>query len=373
MENPLSRLLPELQGYHFDLPEQLIARYPTARRSNSRLMVVQTTPQFTIEDRRFFELTKFLRAKDLLMLNTTAVSRRRVYLKRKSGARLEALFLEHRPDGSWNCLVKGRGKLRPAERLTALPPFSTPTPCSVEFLFSDQYDFPGNCSLRPVIAGGDSSAEIPAWQDRETAERWFADHGAMPIPPYLKRRAEKVDNSRYQTVYAQKAMSVAAPTAGLHFSPSLLTAIGKQGVEIEKLQLHIGYATFAPLTSENFLHNRLHPENYFVDRQTADRLNRSRGRIIAAGTTTLRALEDNFRRGRGKFQGGSFTTELFLKPPDKPRSLQGLLTNFHLPASSLLLLVASILGREQLLSLYQYAIGKGYRFYSYGDAMLILF
>lgn len=395
----------ELEGYHFDLPARLIARYPTDRRSDSRLMVVNIFPQLTIQDCRFFELTRFLRPTDILMLNSSAVSRRRVYLQRKSGARLEALFLAPLADGSWSCLVKGRRKLRHRERL--MPLRLTPPPASasnlsasnlsasnlsagnlrdrnlrehkVEFLFmageSDQESQGdnsrrGNSRLQAVIA----ASESPAWRNAKDAEDWFAQNGMMPIPPYLARQAEELDNERYQTIYAESAGSIAAPTAGLHFSPALLDRVGRQGTRIEKLELKIGYSTFAPLAPENFLRNRLHRESYRIEPETADLLNRRQrqGRIIATGTTTLRALESNFRAGKGRFQGGSFTTELFLKPPDYPRSIQGLLTNFHLPASSLLLLVASLLGKERLLSLYQYAIHRQYRFYSYGDAMLIL-
>ena len=354
----------------FDLPEERIARFPAERREDARLLLIDRISGER-EDHRIRDLPDILGSRDLLIRNATRVSWRRIALRRASGASTTALFLEN-PDPSrpslWRVLMRRIHRIKEGELLF---------PISQEF--SDQaFQFfrPDPQSTDSILVAVDRNPETgePAresWADPEQAESFFERAGQVPLPPYLKRESEELDRIRYQTVYARHPGSVAAPTAGLHFTEELLGEIRNRGISLVDLELQIGYGTFAPLSEFNFIEKRLHPETYRIDEPTADLLNSPRRRI-AVGTTSLRALEDNFRRHDGRFQSGEFTTSLFLYPPDSIHGAEGLLTNFHLPGSSLLLLVASFLGVEKTLENYRYAMDQKYRFFSYGDAMLIL-
>ena len=363
----------ELESYDYHLPSSLIATYPMDRRTQSRLLVYQHNHGRVYsrqgwqewQDRRFYEIVDFLQPKDLLIINDTYVSARRLRLKRSSGGHIAALFLQELPNKHWSCLLSNSRKLDVGERLyydgVIMSSYTHSDWEEIEFVFYPARDRASHPSLLPVLAG----TETPAWQNKEQVEHWFLRYGEPPIPPYLKRKAETIDKERYQTVYAdpEQAGSTAAPTAGLHFSPELLEKIRAKGVELVNLQLQIGYATFAPLKPANFSENRLHQEHYSISPQAALQLNQAQGRRIAVGTSTLRALETNFRCHHGKFVSGRFATDLFLQPPDKPLSIGGLVTNFHLPKSSLLLLVASYIGKKQVLKLYRHAVQQQYRFF----------
>lgn len=391
--DPATRVLAD---YAFDLPDRLIARHPPSQRGDSRLLVVPpaanvrvptnpagdrgptagtltdsprapaASPDF--EDRQFAELPGLLEPGDLLIVNNTRVSHRRLELRRSTGARIEALFLgplaSDDPPDAWACLIRGLAKLKDGERLEA--------PGGVEFAFvrvptiEAQRPAGGNGILQPLRPGTD----MPAWANAAAAEAYFAIHGQVPIPPYLGRSADDSDTRRYQTVYADRPGSVAAPTAGLHFTQSIIEEIRAREIEIVSVELEIGYGTFAPLAQENFDSGRLHREMYHINQATAERLNRP-GRRIAVGTTALRALEANHRDHDGTFTAGRFNTDIFLRPPDHIGAVDGLITNFHLPESSLLMLVACLTGRERILAVYRRAVQQEYRFFSYGDAMLL--
>ncbi len=365
-----------LADYHYELPEDLISAYPRLNRTDSLLLVLDLdnhSKTIHLQDKKFDHIVDFLQAGDILIVNNTRVSARRLYLERiekpESNKKIECLFLEELSSKWWSCLLKPKSKLKQGERL------GHPLCKQIEFIFSHaipQEQQANQSYLLPVETKSDPIT--PAWKDTKQAELWFANYGQPPIPPYLKRQAEALDRQRYQTVYAKQVGSAAAPTAGLHFSIELLTELStKRGVEIETLDLQLGYGTFSPLKQENFSQKRLHRESYHFPKKLAQRLNtRTQGRRIAVGTSSLRALEDNFRRHGGTFVGGSFTTELFIHPPDTIQCIDGLITNFHLPASSLLLLTACYTGREAIMIAYQHAIKNHYRFFSYGDAMLIL-
>ena len=390
----------ELKEYDYHLPPELIASYPNLQRSDSRLLVYQPGKTPAIQDKKFRDLPDLLKAEDLLILNNTRVSARRLKLKRKSGAHIEALFLKELPNQSWLCLLRGKSKLKSGERLYLSEGDCTASstgassytdklalvrerrggskpkkenihkkkPEKPEFIFSDSPS-PRQANLLPVLAG----TEKAAWANSTEAEACFASYGEVPIPPYLGRKVEEMDKERYQTVYARKPGSAAAPTAGLHFCTDLLARLKACGLYIESLELEVGYGTFAPLAAENFESSRLHTEEYSLSDSLARLLNqKNKGRRIAVGTSTLRALEANFRRHKGCFAAGQFKTDLFLKPPEPLCTTQGLITNFHLPASSLLLLAAAYVGKKEILSVYRHAIQARYRFFSYGDAMLIL-
>lgn len=382
-----------LRPFRFDLPPELIAREPTAARDGSRLLVMDRRTG-RLADHRFADLPALLEPGDLLIRNATRVSQRRVFLRRATGARIECLFLDRLPEqtaapGTYDCLVRNSRKIKEGEIL--LGPAPVP-----------RFRFARTPAGRTRLTALDAD-DRPAWPDRAAAEEFFARHGEIPLPPYLKRSPTAADRDRYQTVYAGRPGSVAAPTAGLHFTAELLDRLAARSVRLAQLELLISYGTFAPLEIENFETGRLHPETYVIPadfpraafagagpdgedplgrqppggRLPDGRLPRS-GRRIAVGTTSLRALEDNLRKF-GEIRPGTFATELFLKPGgwrdepgDRCASVDGLLTNFHLPASSLLLLVAAFCGTERILTAYRHAVAHGYRFYSYGDAMLII-
>ena len=361
--------LKALEDYYYDLPQELIASYPHPQRDASRLLVLQPGKMPEIQDQKFYELVNFLKSEDLLIVNNTRVSSRRIRLERKSGALLPVLFLEDLSDKKWSCLLPSKRKLHEGERLF-LSENQNASSKKIEFIFFGTPNKDKRSRLLPVLAGSQKAA----WNNTEEAELFFSQYGEIPLPPYLKREVDEADKEFYQTIYAKKSGSAAAPTAGLHFSEDLLLAVQTKGVQIEGLELEIGYSTFTPLEKENFSLNKLHKENYSIPLQLAETLNaKKKGRVIAVGTTTLRALEANFQSHSGKFTSGRFSTDLFLKPPDRIHSIDGLITNFHLPGSSLLLLVSAYTGNPKIvLKAYQHAVQKRYRFFSYGDAMLIL-
>ncbi len=317
-----------------------------------------------MKDLVFSDLPSLLNSDDLLLFNATRVSRRKLQLRRATGGRISSLFLKTTSNGLWACLIKGSGKLQPGELLS----IDTEEPgIGAQFRYHER---------NPTDAAVEQSSTrylepVPAWKDSNEAEQFFERHGQPPLPPYMKREAGPQDSERYQTVYARHPGSVAGPTAGFHFTKTLLDECVQKGVRRVELDLQIGYGTFAPLEERNFQERHLHTETYQM--QNAELLNNSRNSPrIAVGTTTLRALEDNYRRYDGEFHDGKHETSLFVYPPDQIRSIQGLITNFHLPRSSLFLLVCAFGGRELLLKAYEHAIRQRYRFYSYGDAMFII-
>lgn len=338
----------DLKLYSFTLPKELIARFPANPPDSCRLLV--STPK-EIQDAYFYELANFLTKGDLLIANDTVVEKRRVFLKRKTGSRIEAIFLDEENPGEYIALVKKASKLKEGEIL-----YSEKNP-EIEFMFLRKEK---KSYLRLIS---------------EKRENLFEEIGQMPIPPYLKREEKAEDRIFYQNFFAKSQVkSAAAPTAALHFTPRVMESLSQKGVKLGFVSLSISYGTFAPLRQENFTKNKLYQEYYSLPQETAKLLQeRNYKRLIAVGTTSLRVLETVYRKSNGKFHTAlQGFTDLFLHPPDKVYSVDGLITNFHLPESSLLLLVACMIDREKLLSLYEYAISQKYRFYSYGDAMLIL-
>ncbi len=344
---------PVLEGFLFHLPEDRIAQYPAEKRENSRLMVISRKTG-TIRHAHFHQLPEYLETGDFLITNNTYVEKKRVYLRRKSGARLESIFLDKTGD-SWEVLMKNARRIANGEILYAEK--------AMEYTFSVSKT-PEGIFLTPLF---------PA----ENSGTFLERIGEMPIPPYLARGEESIDRERYQSIFAVKEMdgsAAAAPTASFHFSHELVDALAKKGVGMGMVRLNIGYGTFAPLRSINFEKKELHEEAYVIPEITANRLRgEKKGRIIAVGTTSLRTLETVWRKTGGEYHHSlQGKTRLFLYPPDKIQSVDGLITNFHLPGSSLILLVATFLEKELLLRAYAEAIEQEYRFFSYGDAMLIL-
>jgi S-adenosylmethionine:tRNA ribosyltransferase-isomerase len=349
----------ELAEYDYDLPEHLIARHPAAHREDARLMVLDRAAG-TIEHRGVRDLPKLLRAGDCLVLNDTRVVKARLIgRRRETGGRWEGLFLETTGDGNWRMIGQTRGKLRPGEQLVVSPAHDSQSTDALVLELIDR-DAEGIWTLRP----------IHECEPMAALERF----GTVPLPPYMDRElAEADDFERYQTTYARHPGSVAAPTAGLHFTPELLAACASGGIEQAFVTLHVGIGTFRPIVALRLADHKMHSEWCEVPAETAKRLTRVRernGRIVAVGTTSTRTLETAARAGESGAWRGS--TDLFIRPPFRFGAVDVLLTNFHLPRSTLLVLVSTFAGRDLIRKAYAEAIRERYRFYSYGDAMLIV-
>jgi S-adenosylmethionine:tRNA ribosyltransferase-isomerase len=322
-----------LSDYEYDLPRELIAQRAPERREDSRMMVLRREER-SIEHRRFVELKMFLRPDDLLVLNDTRVlAAKRV----SSDGAVEFLFLERVGPRHWKCLVKPGRKMRVGATAKI-----------------------DNVSLRveEILPEGERVVLLDKDVDLYAG-------GLMPLPPYIGRESDERDNVRYQTVFAHTPGALAAPTAGLHFTQQILRKLPHAFIT-----LHVGIGTFLPVRSENLAEHRMHAERFFISTEAANKINNAH-RVVAVGTTTVRVLESAKSTGGGLVaQEGS--TDLFIYPPCRFRAVDLLLTNFHLPRSTLLMLVSAFAGREFLLRAYREAIDERYRFYSYGDCMLIL-
>lgn len=333
---------------YYHLPEALIARYPVEPRDASRLLIVYRNTRTFHED-VFANIGNYLHPGDALVLNNTRVIRARLHGKKPTGGHVELLLLREREQGLWESLVRPAARVRSGTRVE-LP--------------------------HGIIATLEQREVSGKWLVRFSLTDIIAvleEVGAIPLPPYLHRDAEPLDNERYQTVFAQKPGSVAAPTAGLHYTPALLQQIQQRGVHIHYVTLHVGYGTFKPITTERLEEHRVDPEPFEVDAETAETLTNVRaagGRVVAVGTTVTRVLESVCRGERFTAQTGE--TDLYIYPPYTFRAVDVLQTNFHLPRSSLLALVCAFADKELIFSAYRYAIEKKFRFYSYGDAMLIV-
>ena len=354
----------DLAAYDYKLSDELIAKQPTLRREDARLMIVDRATE-TVQHRLVDDLPGLLRAGDCLVLNDTRVVPARLLGKRaQTGGHWEGLFLELTATGEWRLLSKCRGKLRTGEHIE-ITPAHDPHSAEKLLLHLGQREEDGIWRARPAKPIG--SQQIDTWAALDK-------FGSVPLPPYIRRELAGPDDfARYQTVYARHRGSVAAPTAGLHFTAELLARCTERGIEQAFVTLHVGIGTFRPISVERLDAHRMHSEWCDVGdesiRQMA--LAAERGaRTIAVGTTTARALESAAQGGRLEAWRGA--TDLFIRPPFEFRAIDGLLTNFHLPRSTLLVLVCTFAGRDLIMDAYSEAIRRNYRFYSYGDAMLIV-
>jgi S-adenosylmethionine:tRNA ribosyltransferase-isomerase len=337
------------RDYEFDLPARLIAQEPLDDRSASRLMLVHRV-NGTIEHRHFTELPSLIPSADLLVRNTTRVINARLLGRRESGAPAEILLLKPLGD-LWEAMVSPGGKLKPGRRVTIAPELS------VEILEVTQR------RTRLVRLH-------TALPHAQAIERF----GHVPLPPYIQRPDAASDAERYQTVYASQPGSVAAPTAGLHFTPALLDQLTRAGVRLADVVLHVGAGTFKPVEVDDPAQHRMHEERFMIPQATAAEIAAARGRrarVWAVGTTTVRTLESS-ATGDGLVAAGEGETSIFLRPPYTFRVVDALITNFHLPRSTLLMLVAAFAGYDLVMRAYREAIEREYRFFSYGDAMVIL-
>lgn len=352
---------------NYDLPPELIAQRPLPVRSESRLLVLDRRSGKVV-DSRFSLLGDFLEPGDCLVLNDTKVIPARFFARRRSGAALEGLFLEQRPDGLWGVYLKGLRKVKPAEKLI-LQNRQDRDFCEAELFKKADL---GKCLLK-VDARCSKSAEGGPVPD---ALAVLEEIGVPPLPPYIRRKKDRElaaeDAVRYQTVYAQKAGAVAAPTAGLHFTEELIEKLKQAGVRFAFVTLHVGPGTFKPVTAEDLDDHRIHTEYFSIDAGNAEMITEAiikADRIIPVGTTSTRVLE-TVACG-SPIEALSGTTDLFIKPGYKFKITDGMITNFHLPKSTLLALVAAFAGLDNTLAAYRHAIEQRYRFYSYGDAMFI--
>lgn len=341
-----------LEDYDFELAPGQIAAEALPDRARSRMLVVdRENPNFI--DSQFSSLGKFLRAGDVLVLNNTKVFPARLFGGTETGARIEIFLVEELADKTWSALARP-GKRLPIGKVVSFE----------EGVFAEVVDklADGKVVLHFQFEGG-----LDTVIDRI---------GRTPLPPYIKRDPAALDRDRerYQTVYAKERGAIAAPTAGLHFTPEVFDELGKIGVEVMEITLHVGYGTFEPVRAEVLSEHKVSPERYSISQKAAEALGRAKQegrRIIAVGTTTTRTLE-YVHRTFGRFAAGSGLAELTILPGYEFEAIDGLLTNFHLPKSSLLVLVSTFTGHELIMGAYRHAVESGYRFYSYGDCMLII-
>ncbi len=335
--------------FDYELPEELIAQHPAAQRDHSRLLVMD---KYTgaVEHRVFRDIVDYLHAGDVLVLNNTKVIPARIFGVKEGGtAKIEVLLLKRDDDlpNTWEVLV------HPGKRAKV----------------GTVIDF-GEGRLKGEVIANTSAGRKVTFHFDGIFEEILEELGTMPLPPYIHEQLE--DQNRYQTVYAKVDGSAAAPTAGLHFTTELLETLRQNGIEIEEVLLHVGLGTFKPVSEEDIEDHEMHSEYYKISQETADRINKAKAegrRIISVGTTSTRALESAAKDGR--LQAGSGWTNIFIYPGYKWQIIDGLITNFHLPKSTLMMLVSALSTREHILAAYKEAVAQRYRFFSFGDAMFI--
>ncbi len=365
-----------LSDFDYVLPSERIAQEPVEPRDSARMLVFERQSG-AVRHRLVRDLVEELAGGDLLVRNDTRVRPARLFARRATGGAVELLLLgpavpsglPSKDSATWRALVRPAGRVAPGEILTVEGGLLSAR------LREREASDPGDPRGSPIWS-------LDLWDPREPGrgvEELLEAHGHTPLPPYIQRTRDKDpreprDRERYQTVYARASGAIAAPTAGLHFTPELFERLAVRGVEHASLTLHVGLGTFQPLVAEDIREHRMHAEWFELGEPSVQAIRRARargGRVVAVGTTCVRALESSLDDA-GELVAGSGTTQIFLQPGHRFRTIDALLTNFHLPRSTLLVLVCAFAGRERMLELYADAIEAGYRFYSYGDAMLIL-
>jgi S-adenosylmethionine:tRNA ribosyltransferase-isomerase len=344
-----------VSAFDYELPQHLIAQRPLADRAASRLLVLSRTTG-EIQHRQFRDFDSLLEPGDVLVVNDSRVIRARLIGRRSNGRPAELLLVHPEPEGTWLAMVHPGGKLKAGRTIT----------------FGDD----AQVEVMDVVGGGLRRVRFSGKLDvNEMMDRY----GSVPLPPYIARPADEQDRERYQTVYAQQDGSVAAPTAGLHFTPDVLDQVNARGATLAKVTLHVGPGTFKPVEVEDPARHVMHAEWYDVPSATAEAINRAHaggGRVWAVGTTVVRTLETTAGAAEGAEQAGVEPgigwTDLFIRPPFTFRAVDAMLTNFHLPRSTLLMLVAAFAGYQHTMAAYREAIAREYRLYSYGDAMAIV-
>jgi len=342
------------RDFDFELPEASIAQQ-AAPRGTSRLLVLDA--EGAARHRQVGDLPGLLRRGDLVVVNNTRVLPARLFARRASGAALELLLVERRSEREWDALAKPGKRARPGDRFALLDPSTPAEPTAPELTVE-------------ILAKSDDGRHRVRFS--EPIEPHLERLGHIPLPPYIKRPDDAADRERYQTVFSREPGAIAAPTAGLHFTPELLAALRARGIGVAEVTLHVGIGTFKPVTAELVHEHRMESERWEIPEATAEAIGATRaagGRVVAIGTTVVRTLE-SAAQATGQIAPGSGRTALFITPGYPFRVVDVLFTNFHLPCSTLLMLVSAFAGRERVLAAYAEAVREGYRFYSYGDAML---
>lgn len=349
--------------FNYDLPQELIAQDPLAQRSESRLMVLDRA-NGTIQHKHFYDVIDYLNPGDCLVINDTKVIPARLTgFKEDTGAAIEVLLLKRKDDCTWETLVKPGRKARVGSRIV----FGSETNIPDELTGKIMGKLVGE-----VVDIVEEGNRLIRFEYEGIFEEILDELGQMPLPPYITHKLE--DKSRYQTVYAKHDGSAAAPTAGLHFTNELLRKIEEKGIKIARITLHVGLGTFRPVKEENILDHHMHSEFYMIDEAAAEIINSTKdngGRVISVGTTSTRTLE-TIGDERGYVKAVSGWTEIFIYPGYQFKVVDSLITNFHLPESTLLMLVSALYDREKILEAYEEAVRERYRFFSFGDAMLII-
>ena len=344
----------KLSLYDYKLPQFLIAQHPAPKRDQSRMLFLERKSG-KISNRNFTEIVSLLPESSCLVINNTKVLPARIPGKRQSGGKIEALLIEENNNGDWRAIVRKAGRIKQGERLEF---------CDGKLL----------AKAKERLEEGEWLLEF---EETERLKERLEDVGLPPLPPYIERRnasdlQNTKDRERYQTCFATEPGAIAAPTAGLHFTPEILTEIGNRGIDILEVTLHVGLGTFSSIDQEDIRKHKMHAEFFSVSSQTLRQLQvyqNNNKQMINVGTTSVRVLETLARQN---FQDSSGWTDIFIYPPCKFPMTDGLLTNFHLPKSTLMMLVSAFCGRDLLLSAYQHAVAEKYRFFSYGDCMFIL-
>ena len=344
----------KLSSYDYKLPQSLIAQHPAPKRDQSRMLFLERKSG-KISNRNFTEIVSLLPESSCLVINNTKVLPARIPGKRQSGGKIEALLIEENNNGDWSAIVRKAGRIKQGERLEF---------CDGKLL----------AKAKERLEEGEWLLEF---EETERLKERLEDVGLPPLPPYIERRnasdlQNTKDRERYQTCFATEPGAIAAPTAGLHFTPEILTEIENRGIDILEVTLHVGLGTFSSIDQEDIRKHKMHAEFFSVSSQTLRQLQvyqNNNKQMINVGTTSVRVLETLARQN---FQESSGWTDIFIYPPCKFKMTDGLLTNFHLPKSTLMLLVSAFCGQDLLLCAYQHAVAEKYRFFSYGDCMLIL-
>ena len=340
-----------IEEFDYHLPRSLIAQYPSSQRGETSLMALNRQTG-RIEHQAFRDIGKYLRPGDLLVLNNTRVLPVRLVGKKETGGKIEMLLIPSRngTTGEWKALIKNSERIKRG--------------CRVQF----------ESGLEGEVEEVEAGKGRISFSDQADVTEILRKIGHIPLPPYIKRGDEPLDRERYQTVFAERDGSIAAPTAGLHFTHTLLQSLKENGVRTTMITLHVGVGTFAPVKARDIEDHAMEGEWVEISEEAAHEIEAAKardGKVISVGTTTTRALE-SFADGHGGVRSGKGMTSLFIYPPYRFRVIDGLLTNFHLPKSTLIMLVSAFAGRDFLTRAYQEAVLREYRFYSYGDAMLIL-
>ena len=373
-----------INDFDYNLPEELIAQFPADKRDHSRLMVVDRSTG-SVEHRHFYDILEYLKAGDCLVLNNSRVIPARIFgIKAATGARVEFLLIKRKDGDRWETMVRPGKKIKKGDVI-------------LFGIDADRYisecDHKGGNVKSPVMQEieeaaplkaevldyGDDGTRIVEFSYKGIFLEILEELGKMPLPPYIERESVLEDKERYQTVYSKENGSVAAPTAGLHFTEELLAKAKEMGVKIAYVTLHVGIGTFRPVKCDNIEDHQMHFEEYSIDEENAEIINsviKAGGRIISVGTTSTRTVESAavFDDELGKFivPAKSDSTGIFIYPGYKFKIIDSLITNFHLPKSTLLMLISALYSREDILRVYDIAVKEKYRFFSYGDAMLII-